>query len=139
MTKLPKSAYEETPRFNSIEEAIVDLREGRMIILVDDEDRENEGDLVCAAEKVTPEIINALLATVDAAERESIEALLTGAGLSPLEHRVAVAVSQGERKAAIARRLGLAPSTVRVTWGRARIKLRSDRAIVARQHSLRAV
>ncbi len=44
--------------FASIEEAAADLREGRMIIIVDDEDRENEGDLVCAAEKVTPEIIN---------------------------------------------------------------------------------
>jgi 3,4-dihydroxy 2-butanone 4-phosphate synthase/GTP cyclohydrolase II len=44
--------------FASIEEAAADLREGRMIIIVDDEDRENEGDLVCAAEKVTPEVIN---------------------------------------------------------------------------------
>jgi 3,4-dihydroxy 2-butanone 4-phosphate synthase/GTP cyclohydrolase II len=44
--------------FASIEEAAADLREGRMIIIVDDEDRENEGDLVCAAERVTPEIIN---------------------------------------------------------------------------------
>ena len=44
--------------FASIEEAAADLREGRMIIIVDDEDRENEGDLVCAAESVTPEIIN---------------------------------------------------------------------------------
>ena len=42
----------------SIEEAINDIREGRMVILVDDEDRENEGDLTIAAEKVTPEIIN---------------------------------------------------------------------------------
>lgn len=41
-----------------IEEAIRDVREGRPVILVDDEDRENEGDLVVAAEKVTPEIIN---------------------------------------------------------------------------------
>lgn len=41
-----------------IEEAADDIRNGRMIIIVDDEDRENEGDLVCAAEKVTPEIIN---------------------------------------------------------------------------------
>ena len=38
--------------------ALEDLREGRMVILVDDEDRENEGDLVVAAEKVTPESIN---------------------------------------------------------------------------------
>ena len=43
---------------SSIEEAARDIREGKMIIVVDDEDRENEGDLVCAAEKVTPEIIN---------------------------------------------------------------------------------
>jgi 3,4-dihydroxy 2-butanone 4-phosphate synthase/GTP cyclohydrolase II len=42
----------------SIEEAVEDIRAGRMIIIVDDEDRENEGDLVCAAEKVTPEMIN---------------------------------------------------------------------------------
>ena len=41
-----------------IEDAIEDIRNGRMVIVVDDEDRENEGDLVCAAEKVTPEIIN---------------------------------------------------------------------------------
>src|ERR1043166_7370365 len=44
--------------FASIEEAAADLREGRMIIIVDDEDRENEGDLACAAECVTPEVIN---------------------------------------------------------------------------------
>ena len=42
----------------SIEEAVHDIREGRMVILVDDEDRENEGDLTIAAEKVTPDIIN---------------------------------------------------------------------------------
>ncbi|HXV74915.1 MAG TPA: bifunctional 3,4-dihydroxy-2-butanone-4-phosphate synthase/GTP cyclohydrolase II [Candidatus Polarisedimenticolaceae bacterium] len=44
--------------FNRIEEVIADLRNGRMIIVIDDEDRENEGDLVCAAEFVTPETIN---------------------------------------------------------------------------------
>ena len=44
--------------FASIEEAAADIREGRMVIIVDDEDRENEGDLVCAAEKITPDIIN---------------------------------------------------------------------------------
>ncbi|CAN5404909.1 bifunctional 3,4-dihydroxy-2-butanone-4-phosphate synthase/GTP cyclohydrolase II [soil metagenome] len=41
-----------------IEEAVRDIRDGKMIIIVDDEDRENEGDLVCAAELVTPETIN---------------------------------------------------------------------------------
>ncbi len=44
--------------FSSVEAAASDIRDGRMIIIVDDEDRENEGDLVCAAEKVTPEIVN---------------------------------------------------------------------------------
>ena len=43
---------------NSIAEILEELRAGKMIVLIDDEDRENEGDLVCAAEKVTPEIIN---------------------------------------------------------------------------------
>lgn len=42
-------------KFNTIEEAIEDIKQGKMIIVVDDEDRENEGDLVIAAEKVTPE------------------------------------------------------------------------------------
>src|SRR5512144_997053 len=41
-----------------IEEAIEDIRQGKMVILVDDEDRENEGDLVMAADLVTPEAIN---------------------------------------------------------------------------------
>ncbi|MEA2203274.1 MAG: 3,4-dihydroxy 2-butanone 4-phosphate synthase / cyclohydrolase [Blastocatellia bacterium] len=45
-------------QFASIDAAAADIRAGRMIIVVDDEDRENEGDLVCAAEKITPEIIN---------------------------------------------------------------------------------
>ncbi len=44
--------------FNSVEEAIEDIREGRIVIVVDDEDRENEGDLTAAAVKVTPEMIN---------------------------------------------------------------------------------
>jgi 3,4-dihydroxy 2-butanone 4-phosphate synthase / GTP cyclohydrolase II len=46
-----------TPNLVSIEEAIAEIRAGRMIILMDDEDRENEGDLCMAAEKVTPEAI----------------------------------------------------------------------------------
>ena len=44
--------------FAHIEQAIADFRAGRLVIIVDDEDRENEGDLACAAEKVTPAIIN---------------------------------------------------------------------------------
>ena len=45
-------------KFNTIDEAIDDITKGKMIILVDDEDRENEGDLCMAAEKVTPQAIN---------------------------------------------------------------------------------
>ena len=44
--------------FASIAEAVEDFRHGKMLVVVDDEDRENEGDLTVAAEKVTPEIIN---------------------------------------------------------------------------------
>lgn len=45
-------------RFNTIEEALEDIAQGKMVIVVDDPDRENEGDLVMAAERVTPEAIN---------------------------------------------------------------------------------
>ncbi len=45
-------------QFNTIEEAIEAIRAGEVIIIVDDEDRENEGDFVCAAEKTTPDIVN---------------------------------------------------------------------------------
>lgn len=45
-------------QLNTIEEAIEDIRNGKIIIVVDDEDRENEGDFMCAAEKTTPEMIN---------------------------------------------------------------------------------
>ncbi len=46
------------PTFSPVEDLIADIRLGRMVIIVDDEDRENEGDLVCAAAKITPETIN---------------------------------------------------------------------------------
>jgi len=56
----PQNVSEMTPgnSLNSINEAIEDIREGRIVIVVDDEDRENEGDFICAAELVTPEIVN---------------------------------------------------------------------------------
>src|SRR5712691_9674180 len=44
--------------FASVEEAVEEIRQGRMVVLVDDEDRENEGDLAMAAEKITPDAIN---------------------------------------------------------------------------------
>ncbi len=55
MTKLPKKLKDV---FSSIEDAVEDVRQGKMIIIVDDEDRENEGDLMIASDKVTPEVIN---------------------------------------------------------------------------------
>jgi len=45
-------------KLNTIEEAVEDISKGRLIIVVDDEDRENEGDFICAAELITPEIVN---------------------------------------------------------------------------------
>ena len=46
---------------NTIDEAISDIKQGKLVIVVDDEDRENEGDFITAAEAVTPEMISFLL------------------------------------------------------------------------------
>ncbi len=51
----------DTLTLNTIEEALVDFKDGKFVIVVDDEDRENEGDLICAAEKITPEMVNFML------------------------------------------------------------------------------
>ena len=48
-------------KLDKIEDAIEDIRIGKFVIVVDDEDRENEGDFICAAEKITPEMINFML------------------------------------------------------------------------------
>ncbi|MCZ2099905.1 MAG: 3,4-dihydroxy-2-butanone-4-phosphate synthase [Chitinophagales bacterium] len=45
-------------KLNTIQEALEDIKAGKLVIVVDDEDRENEGDFICAAEKITPELIN---------------------------------------------------------------------------------
>jgi len=45
-------------KLNTIEEAIEDIRIGKILIVVDDEERENEGDFICSAELITPEIVN---------------------------------------------------------------------------------
>ncbi len=68
-------------RFNTIQEAVEDLKQGKMIILVDDASRENEGDITVAAEKVTPEIINFILThargilclSIDAGRAEALD------------------------------------------------------------------
>src|ERR1700686_4510750 len=49
---------ENSKMFATVEEAVEEIRQGRMVVLVDDEDRENEGDLAMAAEKITPDAIN---------------------------------------------------------------------------------
>ena len=55
---IAKGARSQTGPFSRIEDAVEAIRDGRMVIVVDDEDRENEGDLTIAAEKITPEAIN---------------------------------------------------------------------------------
>ena len=53
-----KELRPEEIKFNTIEEAIEDIKNGKLLIVVDDEDRENEGDFICSAELITPEIVN---------------------------------------------------------------------------------
>src|SRR5665647_2599647 len=45
-------------KLNTIEEAIEEIKKGKLLIVVDDEDRENEGDFICSAELITPELVN---------------------------------------------------------------------------------
>src|SRR5262245_52117497 len=47
--------------FDRVEDAIQDIRDGKLVIVADDEDRENEGDLVCAAARITPQLVNFML------------------------------------------------------------------------------
>src|SRR5688572_28132056 len=56
--RIAKGARKHATPFAPVDDAIAAIRDGRMIIVVDDEDRENEGDLTIAAEKITPEAIN---------------------------------------------------------------------------------
>lgn len=58
MTKIDVTTTENGLQLNTIEEAIAEIKSGKVIIVVDDEDRENEGDFICAAECITPEIVN---------------------------------------------------------------------------------
>lgn len=59
MTEIKRSEIKRP--LNTVEEAIEDFKEGKIVIVVDDEDRENEGDFIVAAEKITPEIVNFML------------------------------------------------------------------------------
>ena len=51
----------ETVKFDKISDAINDIKNGKLIIVVDDENRENEGDFICAAEKITPGLVNFMI------------------------------------------------------------------------------
>ena len=51
----------EQRKLYTVEEVLEDFRQGKVVIVVDDEDRENEGDLIVAAEKISPEIVNFIL------------------------------------------------------------------------------
>lgn len=61
VTKYTIIMQEESIRLDRIEDAIEDIRQGKMIIVADDENRENEGDLICASEAITPEIVNFMI------------------------------------------------------------------------------
>jgi 3,4-dihydroxy 2-butanone 4-phosphate synthase / GTP cyclohydrolase II len=56
-SKAPTARVSNSP-FSSIDAVLADLKAGKMVLVTDDEDRENEGDLICAAEKITPEMVN---------------------------------------------------------------------------------
>ena len=84
----------------TIEQAIEDIRNGRIVIVADDEDRENEGDLICAAERVTPELINfmarhgrGMICLALTAERVEQLGLSPMAETNPDEYRTAYTVT----------------------------------------------
>src|SRR3954468_23211549 len=84
----------------TIEQAIADIRAGKLVIVADDEDRENEGDLICAAELATPELINfmarngrGLICLALTGERVDELGLAPMAETNPDEYRTAYTVS----------------------------------------------
>src|ERR1700719_3280294 len=87
-------------RFGTIDQAVEDIRAGRFVIVADDEDRENEGDLICAAELVTPEMINFMIKRAGGmicialpGERVDELGLAPMAETNPDEYRTAFTVS----------------------------------------------
>src|SRR5213078_3676139 len=87
-------------QFGTVEQAIADIKAGRLIIVADDEDRENEGDLICAAELVTPELVNfmarngrGMICLALTGERVEALGLAPMAETKPDEYRTAYTVS----------------------------------------------
>src|SRR5215211_2261355 len=86
--------------FGTVEQAVADIKAGRMILVADDEDRENEGDLICAASLVTPELINfmvkragGLICVALTGERVEQLGLAPMAETNPDEYRTAYTVT----------------------------------------------
>src|SRR5213595_2697839 len=83
-------------RFATIEEAIDEIREGRMVVVVDDEDRENEGDLTIAAQFATPEAINFMAmharGLICLCLVEAREGVTTGISAADRSHTIQVAI-----------------------------------------------
>ena len=92
----PTNLADEAPAsvLDGIPQALDDLRDGRMIVLVDDEDRENEGDLVCAAQFVTPQIINFMEAL-----KQSVAEAQGGAGQASVTKKMAPSAPGKKAKA----------------------------------------
>ncbi len=117
-----------TTRFSSIEKAVEAIAAGRLVIVVDAEDRENEGDFICAAEKVTPEVVNFMIThgrgqvcmplLPEACERlklgpmvETNTAPLGTAFTVPVDHRTAKTGITAQERATTIRSAGRSAST----------------------------
>ena len=100
--------------FAGIEEAVEEIRQGRMVIVVDDEDRENEGDLTIAADKITPEAIN-FMATVGL---EPAMALATYIAVLELVGGTLLALGLLTRLVAVQVVGFMAVATFHVLWGK---------------------
>ena len=85
--------------FAPIDEAIAAIRDGKMVVVVDDEDRENEGDLTIAAERVTPEVINFMVTH----GRGQVCLALTPERLDALEIPLEVPMNSSIRETAVVR------------------------------------
>src|SRR5262245_25990117 len=90
----PRAPRRRSGAFSTIEEAVAALRDGRMIVVVDDEDRENEGDLTLAADKVTPEAINFMITH----GRGLVCLAMTGERLDELDIPLVVADNSSRRE-----------------------------------------
>ena len=97
--------------FGTVEQAIADIAAGKLIIVADDEDRENEGDLICAASLATPEMVNFMIRRAGGKPRPLTPERYTGAGFSSPDGRW-VLVRGPDRKVQLYPISGGSPSIV---------------------------